>query len=206
MHAAPGPNSSWQSVSFLQNRQSWAGSSTPVKSPQKPALPVVRWQPQRGFRVARDRRTHRAPTGLRRTGAGVVGNAGGGARIADARAAQRAITLARLPDVEAAKGVERWRRSRRLLLRLFLVLLMVVVLGLNVERAKRPRLEGRGRRRGNVRGRDVTQPCQLIESKYQNDGGPSRAYLPLRGDRTQELTKIMKFRSIRSLNTWNESV
>ena len=45
-HAAPGPNSPWQSVSFLQNRHSLEGSFRSVKSAQKPALPLVSVQRQ----------------------------------------------------------------------------------------------------------------------------------------------------------------
>jgi hypothetical protein len=45
-HAAPGPNSSWQSVSRLQKRQNSVGSLRFVKLAQKGALPVVRVQLQ----------------------------------------------------------------------------------------------------------------------------------------------------------------
>ena len=44
--AAPGPNSSWQSVSWLQNRQRSERSSRPENSAQKPALLVVSVQRQ----------------------------------------------------------------------------------------------------------------------------------------------------------------
>jgi hypothetical protein len=46
MHAAPGPSSSWQSESWLQNRQIVLGLA-PSKLAQKPALPVVSVQKQR---------------------------------------------------------------------------------------------------------------------------------------------------------------
>ena len=45
-HAAPGPNSSWQSVSELQKRQRSVVSLRSVKLAQKGALPVVRVQLQ----------------------------------------------------------------------------------------------------------------------------------------------------------------
>jgi hypothetical protein len=48
-HAAPGPNSSWQSVSWLQNRHKSVGTVTPAKSAQKAALPEVSVQRQRGL-------------------------------------------------------------------------------------------------------------------------------------------------------------
>ena len=45
-HAAPGPHSSWQSLSLLQNRQCAAGPSSLPASPQKAAFPVVSKQLQ----------------------------------------------------------------------------------------------------------------------------------------------------------------
>src|SRR5262245_40920907 len=50
MHAAPGPHSASQSVSWLQSRQLPIGSrKNGVKSAQKPVLPVVSAQRQLGL-------------------------------------------------------------------------------------------------------------------------------------------------------------
>src|SRR5215211_4675396 len=48
IHAAPAPNSAWQSVSLLQSRQMSVAASA-VRSPQKAALPVVSVQTQLGL-------------------------------------------------------------------------------------------------------------------------------------------------------------
>jgi hypothetical protein len=64
--------------------------------------------------MAPDFLTRRTGIGVRKTDAAVVRDAAGGARVADPRAAEGAIALARLPDIETAKLVERWRWRRRL--------------------------------------------------------------------------------------------
>ena len=86
-----------------------------VNSPQKAALPVVTVQWQLGFVPSADAFiAGRAEVQARRADAGVVGDAAtgvllpllGGRPLADARAAARAVPLARLVDIETAVLVD----------------------------------------------------------------------------------------------------